>query len=109
MMFPAGAGVHQVGGAHPTAVAPASISSMTSSAVHDAAHAHDGNVHGLVDLIHHPHRQREDAGAGHAAGAVGQQRTAALQIDPHARQGVDEADTVGAGVLAGPGNVGDVR
>ena len=74
----------------------------------DAAHAHDGDGHGLVDLIHHPHRQREHPGAGHTAGGVGQQRTAAFQVDAHARQGVDEAHAVGPRVLAGPGDGGNI-
>ena len=81
--FPAGAGFHQIGGSHAHGGGPGQHQLQHVLGGADAAHAHNGNVHGLVDLIHHPHRQRKDAGAGHSAGAVGQQGTAALQIDPH--------------------------
>ena len=75
----------------------------------DAAHAHDGDGHCLVDLIHHPHGHAgTSAGPDIAARGVGQQRRAALQIDPHAQQGVDEAHAVGARILAGLGNGGNV-
>ena len=57
----------------------------------------------------HAHRKREECGAGHAARAVGEKRLSRLEIKAHAHHGVDEADAVCACVLAGLGNVCNVR
>ena len=107
--FPAGAGLHQIGSSHAHGGGPGQHQLQHVLGGADAAHAYDGDVHGLIDLIHHPHRQRKDAGAGHSAGAVGQQGTAALQVDPHPRQSIDKADTVGPGLLTGPCHGSDIR
>ena len=42
----------------------------------DAAHADDGDGHGLIDLVDHPHRHREDGWTGEAAHFIGDDRLA---------------------------------
>ena len=65
----------------------------------------------MAHLPHHPEGHGEDRGAGVSPHRVGEHRAAALHVDAHAEQGVDQAEAVGPGLLAGAGyrhDVGDV-
>mgnify|MGYP001693751012 CR=1 FL=1 len=78
---------------------------------HDAADADDRQADGAGDLPDHAQRDRLDRRAGEAAGDVGEHRAAALQIDGHANQRVDQRQRIRAGVGAGfrhDDDVGDI-
>ena len=62
----------------------------------DAAHADDGDGDGMRRLVDHAHGNGLDARARDAARVVGENGTAAFDIDRHAREGVDERETVRA-------------
>ena len=105
----AGKGLHQIGRAH--ADGGGSRQHQLDDVLRrgDAAHTYNGDFHRLVDLIHHPHRQRQHSRPRHSSGAVGQQRAAPLQVDSHPRQGIDEADAIRPRVLTGFRHGGDIR
>ena len=60
----------------------------------DAAHADDGDMHGMARLVHHAHGDGLDARARDAARRVGKQRLSFFDVDDHAREGIDEGDAV---------------
>ena len=74
-----------------------------------AAAPHHRNPAGPGYLINHPHGHREDRRTGKSAHYVGDDRLAAFHVDPHAQHRIDQADAVGTGLLARPGDRHDVR
>src|SRR6185295_17652473 len=80
--------------------------------IDDAAHADDGNLHGLPALVDHPYGDRPDRRAAQAAHAVRDPRTARFDVEDHRQERVDERHGVGARVFGGARerrDVGDVR
>ena len=77
-----------------------------------AAQAEDGDGYGLSRLPYHAQGDGLDSRAGQAAGDIAQQGAAGLDVDGHARQGIDERYGIGTGRFDGfshDRNVRDIR
>src|SRR3989442_13277050 len=68
----------------------------------------DGDVDGLVDLVHAPHPDRSERGPAEPANFVREDRRPDLGGNRHPLQRVDRHDCIRPAVLRGPGELGDV-
>ena len=94
-----------------TAVAPANIISITSSAEDTPPHAHYGDFDSVGYLVDHAHGYGEDCRTGESAHFVGNDGLFGLQINAHSQKGVDQADAVGSRFFAGlcdGNNIGNI-
>ena len=75
----------------------------------DASQSHDGNLHSLRHLPHHPQGYRLHSRTTQTTSIDTQQRLTALDINSHSHQGVDERHTVGTLPFYGLRNLTDIR
>ena len=88
--FHGDSGVDEVGGAnlHSSGAGEDKLDGI--GGVHDAAEAHDGDLHRIEDLPYHAQRHGLHGRTGEAAGADAEDGLAPFGIDGHAHEGVDE-------------------
>ena len=65
----------------------------------DAAHADDGNFHGMGRVVDHAYGDRFDRGTGESGGNVRDARLARLGINGHGDECVDQRQGIGARLL----------
>ena len=75
----------------------------------DASHTDDGDFYLLGTFIDHTDGYRLDGRAGHAAGFVGKDESAAVDVYFHACQGVNQGNGIGPGRFCGYGHFCDIR